>query len=84
MTGVVFARHITRQLCAFGFSAEGAIRIRVGRKGQESIVQEDVDLIEQRMQLIIHMTFRLVRVEVRSATSLQASLARYLAACLMF
>lgn len=84
MTGVVFARHIIRQLCVFGFSAEGAIHIRVGRKGQDVIVQVDVDLIEQRMQLIIHMTYWLVRVEVRSANSLQASMARRLAAYLMF
>ena len=52
---------LTRQLRVLGIGTVaqqrlyvGAIRIRVGRRGHERAIQIDVDLIEQRMQPVIH------------------------------
>ena len=75
-SGRVLVPQLIRQLRDLGIVAvtqqrlyEGAIRIRVGRRGHQRIVQVDVDLIERRIQPIIHRTHGIGQVEVASIGS---------------
>ena len=70
-SGRVLVPQLTRQLRVLGIRTVaqqrlyvGAIRIRVGRRGHERAVQVEVDLIEQRMQPVIHRSHGVGQVEM--------------------
>ena len=75
MTNGVFVPQYNRPLRVFGFGTiaqrcfdVGPIRTRGVRKGRVGIIQIEVDLTEQRMEPIIHMTYLLFLAEVLSIT----------------
>ena len=70
-SGRVLVPQLTRQLCVLGIGtiAEqrlyvGAIRIRVGRRGHERVVQGDVGLTDQCMHPVIHRSHGIGQVDI--------------------
>jgi len=74
--GRVLVPQLTRQLRLLGIVTvtqqrldEGAVHIRVGRRCHDCSVQIDVDLIEERMKLVIQRTHKIANIEIGSVGS---------------
>ena len=75
-TSLVLVPQLIRQLRRLGTESVGqqrfhvgSIRVRVGRLSHERAVQGDVDLTPQRLQPVVHWSYRCSRVEIVSVGS---------------